>query len=71
MDQRLDAFTGVEVMNLASEIQYVKGCLSGYKNSLLIIQTLSEGDEHIIRAIGKQIDVEQSILKNLEKQHAA
>ena len=67
----MDAFAGVEVMNLVSEIQYVKGRLSGYKNSLLIIQTLSEGDERIIKAIGKQIDVEESILKNLEKQNVA
>lgn len=56
---------------LASEIQYVKGCLSGYRNSLLVVQTLSEGDEHIIRAIERQIRIEESIVENLERQNAA
>ena len=57
--------------NLASEIRYVKGCLSGYKNCLIIVQGLSEDDDHIIRAIERQISVEESVLENLEKQHAA
>lgn len=45
--------------------QYVKGCLAGYQNALIIVEAVYP-EPRLIRAIKAQIDVEKSIIEKLD-----